>query len=207
MKKYVWAGALLLSGLLAGVAISQPEGGMPKMDKKSIAAMLAQKGQPVEEHKILDALVGESDVETRLMLGPGMPPLVVKSTMKSEWVLGKRFICAKSAPAADEELKIESISYWGYDKRSKKYFWLGIDSMDTYSVFAQGDYDKEKKTLTVVGENEEEGMGKVPFKNVLDLSKDDSRTMTLWMQFKGAPGADADGWFKVVEMIITKKKI
>lgn len=206
MKKMIVAGALLLTGLLAGVAVSQPEGGAPKMDKKSIAAMIAQKGQPVDEHKILEALVGDADTETKIMLGPGVPPLVLKSSMKSEWVLGKRFVCSKGMPAADEDLKIESISYWGYDKRSKKYFWLGIDSMDTYSVFAQGDYDKDKKTLTVYGENEEEGMGKLPFKNVLDLSKDDSRSMTLWMQFKGAPGADAEGWFKVMEMTMNRKK-
>ena len=40
----------------------------------------------------------------------------------------------------------------------------------------------------------------------LDRKDAGAGTMAIWFQAKGAPGADADGWFKVVEMTKTPKK-
>lgn len=176
------------------------------MDKKQIAAMMGMKGQPGPEQKFLETLVGTFDTEYHLSMMPGTPPLVAKGTQKGEMVLGGRFLQVHSTPAADEDLKIESLSYIGFDNRNKKYFWWGIDSTDTYSVFAEGTMDPATKTITLLGENEEPGMGKMPFKTIFKLADPDRTTMEIWFQFKGAPGADADGWFRIMEMIKTRKK-
>jgi len=189
--------------IAAGFAVSQPEGA-PAMDKKTLATMLAQKGAPGEEHKALEALSGSFDAEISFSFGG--PPITSKTTVTSDWVLGKRFIQAESRSTPDEELKMESISYFGFDKRSKKYFWWGIDSTDTYSVFAEGGYDEATRTFTLHGENEEPGMGKVPFKTVIKVESPDKNSTQILFQMKGAPGADADGWFKVMEMTQTRKK-
>ena len=202
--------AALVACSLSGLALAlQPEGkpaAMPAMDKKQIAAMMGMKGQPGPEQKFLETLVGTFDTEYNLTTMPGTPPLVAKGSQKGEMVLGGRFLQVHSTPAADEELKIESLSYLGFDNRNKKYFWWGIDSTDTYSVFAEGDMDPATKTITLLGENEEPGMGKMPFKTIFKLADPDRTTMEIWFQFKGAPGAEADGWFRIMEMIKTRKK-
>lgn len=200
---------------LAAASAQQPAPGAAGMpSKKEIAAALAQQGKPAPEHKNLAPLVGEFDFEVRMNVAPGAPPIVAKGTNKAQWVLGERFVSSVTEPAADEELKVGSISYFGYDKRTKKYFWFGIDSTDTYSVFAEGDYDPATKTFTLYGENLEEQLGgKAKFKNVLTLGDDGSRNMKIMFQVPEAmraqvpPGmADKDGWFLVAEMVATRKK-
>jgi hypothetical protein len=200
---------------VAAASAQQPAPGAPGMpSKKEIAAALAQSGKPAPEHKNLAPLVGEFDFEVRMNVAPGAPPIVAKGTNKAEWVLGERFVASVTEPAADEELKVGSISYFGYDKRTKKYFWFGIDSTDTYSVFAEGDYDPATRTFTLYGENLEEQLGgKARFKNVLTLNDDGSRTMKIMFQAPEAvrgqmpPGmADKDGWFLAAEMVATRKK-
>ncbi len=213
---HLTASAAALTLFVAAASAQQPPpapgAGMPS--KKEIAASLAQQGKPGPEHKNLAPLVGEFDFEVRMNVAPGVPPIVAKGSNKADWVLGERFVASVTEPAADEELKVGSISYFGYDKRTKKYFWFGMDSTDTYSVYAEGDYDAATRTFTLYGENLEEQLGgKAKFKNVLTINDDGGRTMKIMVQAPEAvrgqmpPGmADKDGWFSVAEMVATPKK-
>ncbi|TWT40926.1 hypothetical protein RAS1_36140 [Phycisphaerae bacterium RAS1] len=197
----------------AGATEKKPDAAPGMMDKKQIAAMMAMKGQPGSEHKMLDALAGSFDVEIKMSMMPGTPPLVAHAVFEGQWVLGKRFIQTMSKPAAGEELKIESISYFGFDQRTEKYFWWGIDNTDTYSVFAEGEYDETSKTVTLFGENLEQGVGKMKFKVVLKLESADKHTMAVMFQAPEAMRAtvpagalDKDGWFAIMESVATRKK-
>jgi hypothetical protein len=211
MRAVVVAGAVVAglgAGGIAVRAMPQPEG-MPdfsKMSKKEMGAMMEKASAPAAEHALLEVLVGESDTETRMSMMPGVPPLVMKGTGKGEWILSKRFVQVRHEAAPDEELKSEAMSVFGYDTRKKKFFWWGIDTLGTYSVFAEGDYDKETKTFTLLGENLEPGMGMVPFKTVIKVGDESKRTTEIWFKMAGAPGADKDGWFRIMEMISTKKQ-
>lgn len=183
------------------------------IDKKQLAAMMAMKGQPAAEHQVLDALTGTFDVEFKLTMMPGTPPIVSNAVATSQWVLGKRFVQSTMLPAAAEELKMESINYYGYDKRTKKYFLWGIDSSDTYSIFAEGDYDATTKTFTFTGENLEEGIGNMTFRFVTTLDRPDGFTQRLFFQLPEAARGqapagvlDKDGWFTVVTMTATRRK-
>lgn len=202
----------VLIGGLATYAASQPDPakGPGGFSKKQLAEMIAQQGGPREQHKMLDPFVGDFEVESSFSMGPGMPPMVGKSTMKGEWVLGKRFVRSTGTPAAGEELPIESINYFGFDTRKNKYFWWGMDTMGTYGVFAEGDYDAATKTFTLLGENEEPGIGKMTFKTVIECPNNDHRTFQIWFKApEGAPVpegvAGKDGWFRVVELKINRK--
>lgn len=192
------AAAFGVSGLF------QPATSDAESVKKQFVEMMRSKGQPTEAHKLLEQAVGEFDSEFRMFV-PGMPPLVAKGTMAGRSVLGGRFVEVTSHAAEDEVMKIESISYFGFDGRKGKYYWWGIDSTDTYSVFAEGDYDPATKSISMYGENEEPGLGKVPFKAVLSVGDPARSTMEIWFQMQGAPGADADGWFRMVEIVKTRR--
>jgi hypothetical protein len=202
----------------AGWAVSQPaepkQGATPPIDKKMIMSILSQRGGPVDQHKLLDAFVGARAVKIEMPMGPGAPSIAADATSEGKWVLGNRFIQIHTTPAEGEELKIESITYLGFDKRTEKYFWIGIDSTDTYSVFAEGTYDEKTKALTLFGENfEPERGGKVKFKTIFTLTGADVHSMQIMFQADdemkkmAPPGAlDADGWFKVVGSTSTLKK-
>lgn len=205
--------SLLFVVLAAGRAAAVEDPPSQPTDKKAIAAMLAAKGAPAEEHKILEALVGDFDVDGKMGGGPAGPPLSFKTRTTSTWVLGNRFVHAVSRPAEGEELPIESISYFGFDKRTKKYFWWGIDSTDTYSVFAEGEYDPATKTMTLFGENLEPGIGKMKYKTVIKIESNDAYSIAIVFQAPEAMRAqapagsfDADGWFTVVEMNAKRRK-
>lgn len=205
------------AGILIGVGVTrarttgEPPAGdapgvkAPGMDKKAIASMMAMRGQPSDAHKVLDAMVGDFDMNVSLMMGPGMPPLSIASSSKASWVLGKRFVEIRNAPAPGEELKMESISYLGYDQRTSKYFWWGVDNTDTYCVYAEGDYDAGTKTLTLWGHNTEPGMGEVKFRTRFTLGEA-TRGMAIDFQAndamkKMAPAGaiGADGMFPVMK--------
>jgi len=201
----------------AGLAVSQPAAPDqldPKEMKKQAIAMMGAKGQPTENHKLLAPFVGEFDVDTRLSMGPGLPPLEAKSITKSTWVLGNRFVEAHATPAPGEEFPMSSIGYLGFDTRSNKYFWWGIDSTDTYSVFAEGGYDAETRTFTLYGENLEPTLGGMTkFKAVFKVLPSDGYKLAIRFHVpKEMAGAvspddmDAEGYATILELTAKKRR-
>ncbi len=196
----VGAAALLViagAATVVGARSGGPGDDAAKAAKKQMMDMLAMKGQPTEAHKRLEDMIGTFDVEISFSMGPQAPAIVLHAKQTGRWILGKRFVQVTTAPAPGEEAPMESLSIYGFDARSQDYFWFGIDSTDTYSVFAQGKFDEASKAFTLHGTNEEPGVGKVPFKHVLHPPEGDRSVSEIWFQMKGVPGADAEGWFKV----------
>lgn len=197
--------AACFAALAAAPALAQPEG-MPS--KKELAAAMQAAGSPVEAHEALKPLAGTFKGEYTVYIGPGMD-MTMKTDSSAEWILGDRFVQGMNRPAEGEELPFESQFTFGYDKRISKYFVFGIDSTDTYSIFAEGDYDEETKTLTLHGENLEVSLNQtLPFKFLFNMAGDkDGKpgyTSEVWFQMEGAPGADEEGWFRVMHASLTR---
>jgi len=196
----------------AGLAISQPAAPDQSAMKKQIAAMMAAKGQPTADHKLLEPLIGERDMTISMNMGPGMPPLTAHAKARGEWVLGDRFVHLSTEPAEGEELQISSIGYIGFDTRTKKYFWWGIDSTDTYSVFAEGVYDDVTKSLVLLGENLEPEMGgKAKFRTIFNLDPASDARMSIAfaipdeMRGQMPEGAiDAEGFMTIMSSTVNK---
>ena len=201
---------------LAGLAISQPA--VPQLDaqemKKQAIAMMATKGQPTENHKLLEPFTGTFDVDTKMIMGAGMPPMEARSITEAKWVLGNRFVEAHAIPARGEDFPMSSIGYLGYDTRTSKYFWWGIDSTDTYSVFAEGAYDAETKTFTLYGENLEPDLNtKMKFKAVFHVKSRDAYTMAIRFQVPPemaaampADAVDAEGYTTIMELSAKRRQ-
>jgi hypothetical protein len=69
----------------------------------------------------------------------------------------------------------------GYDVTKQKYVSVWVDSMNTQPMFMEGDFDKEKKTLTMTGAGP--GMDGKPakFKGVTHYPDDDHQTFTMYV--------------------------
>lgn len=191
-----------------GIAVSQNQGGPDENAiKRQMMAALEQKGQPAPEHQRLEALVGDFDLSIAMMMGPGVPPVTARSSAHGRWVLGGRFVQITSDAAEGELFSVSSISYVGFDKRKSKYFWWGIDSTDTYSVFAEGDYDEGTRSLVLYGTNiEPELGGQTRFKTTFVLEAPDAHTMSVAFEVPAEMRAmmpedavDAEGFIRIME--------
>ena len=199
-------------GAATTLALQQPEGTPPatppatpdfsKMSKKELAAMMGAAAGRAAEHDRLEFMIGKSEHDIRMSMGPGVPEMTAKAVGEGEWTLGKRFVVTHSRPAPGEELPIESMNIFGYDTRKKEYFWIGLDTMGTYFVTAFGNYDEATKTFTLYGEETHEHLGKVRHR-MLITNKGDGLSMSA-IEFEMQPGSDT--WSRMVEMNAKKVK-
>ncbi len=207
------AAAVVVGALLVGLGRTlaspsaaespQPAG---RLDKKALIDMIRHAGGPVVEHKLLEPMIGTFDCEVRLTPAPGTPPIVARCESSARWILDNRFIELTGHPQQGEELPLESMQIFGYDKRSRQFFCWAIDSTDTYGLLCEGDYDSDSKTLTLLGEAQDAGLVRQRIKQVIHFDTADQQTSQVWIHVGNAPGADADGWFRSVEIIAKRKK-
>src|SRR5947209_9806591 len=71
-----------------------PKPGQPAMpDMAEMIKKMKALAQPGPEHKLLENLVGEWKIKTKMwMAGPGTPPSENDGHASVKWVLGERFI-------------------------------------------------------------------------------------------------------------------
>ena len=167
--------------------------GMPQMSAEEMMKEGLKLGEPGEEHARLAKLQGTWKVTGQFFM-PGAAPMRFTGTNEAKMILGGRFLRIEGkAQSAQPGLSSESLSVLGFDKRTGKHTLWGVDTYGTYSISAQGDRDDATKTVTYLGENEEPGMGKIPFKFVVKHTDDAHYTLELHMQFPGM------GWHKMME--------
>lgn len=101
----------------------------------------------VEEHKRLAELTGPWNVTTRFWFGPE----VQTSSGKGEgrMILGGRFVMLDSNTKG--AFDAESMSIFGFDRRTSDYTMVGYDTLGTYYITAAGKYDAAQKGVVLSG--------------------------------------------------------
>jgi len=160
-------------------------------------------GKPGPEHQILKKMAGDAKISYSMKMAPDQPAMHSAGTSTSKMILGNRFLQMEvTTVASDGPLKDISwtgIHIFGFDRRFKKYTLISLDEMGTYYVTAEGDYDEASKELRFTGTDEWPGMGKMTFKMVYDLSKDNQTIFKLYY-----PGPDGK-MFLMMEGVAVKK--
>ena len=159
---------------------------------------LEELAQPSDEHKMLEATVGEWSYTTTLWPVPGAKPMQSTGEAKSKWVLDGRFV-QQVASAEMRGQQFKGIGYTGYDRVTEKYTNVWMDTRGTATLTSSGVYDPETKSITLEGEYEQAGLQR-PFKLVLKLDSKDAYTMEMWVL--GAYEIP----FKNYEIAYTRKK-
>ena len=183
--------ALFMIGASLALAQTKPAG--QTMSAEDMMKEGMKLAAPGEEHRRLAEREGRWKVSGQFNM-PGGPPMKFTGTNDCKMILGGRFLRIDGkAQAALPGMESESLTVLGFDKRTGKYTLWSVDTYGTYSISATGDHDDASNTTTYVGENEEPGMGKVPFKFVSRTIDDAHYTLELHMQFPGM------GWHKLME--------
>jgi len=130
--------------------------------------------KPGPEHEILKKMEGDWDLVMKFEGGEA------KGTVKYKMELGGLWL----AGSMECELfgsKFQGKSLDGYDPMKKKYVGVWVDSMSSSPMLMEGTFDKEKKTLTMVGEGP--GMDGKPtkYKSVSTMPDNDTINFTMYM--------------------------
>jgi len=150
-----------------------------------VSTAAAQQPGPGPEHEVLKQLEGTWDAT---MEGDSKPSGVSKFKVRlgGNWVVN-------DYEGSFEGGTFEGHGLNGYDPMKKKYVMIWTDSMSPNALVMEGDYDKDKKTLTLTGEGAGPE-GQMKFKSVTEFK--DKNTMLFKMY-----GGDT-----VVVSIVYKRK-
>ncbi len=199
MKTY--AALLLVS--LASPQQQQP----PTPTPEQIKAMLAEM-QPGPEHRVLANLEGQWTLDiTYNMGGPQAKPMKARGTATNRMILGGRFLMSEGvsdnpAGAAFGGAKVETVGIYGFDRRTKEYTTIGLDTMGTYWVTAAG-VMKPDQTILMAGETLDDHAGSKEIRKYdMVLKVVDANTYLSQIIFKFPNMPD----LKIVEIVHRRAK-
>ena len=104
--------------------------------------------KPVAEHERIAELSGPWNVTTKLWFGPG-EPTTGTGTGSGKMILGGRFL--QFTAETKGALASESVTIYGFDRRTSDYTLVGYDTLGTYYITAAGKYDESQKAVVLRG--------------------------------------------------------
>ena len=158
MRTVSWCCAAALAGILtASTAPAQPP--LPK---------------PGAEHAILKKMEGAWDATMKF---GGMES---KGTMTYKMDLGGLWLVS-SFDGEFGGMKFQGKGLDSYDAGKKKYVGVWVDSMVTAPMLFEGDYDKAKKTLTMVGDGPGLDGKPAKWKSVTEMPDENSINFGMYL--------------------------
>ena len=137
---------VVLALMLAALPLAAQE---KKSAEQAMIDFYVDAAKPVAEHERLAALSGPWKVTTKLWFDPAGEPKVAKGTGKGKMILGGRFLSFEADVKGD--LGSQSLSIFGFDRRTGEYTMVGYDTLGTYYITAAGKYEPAEKAVVLRG--------------------------------------------------------
>lgn len=191
--------ALFTAGSLLAQEKQSPAGqpDMQEMMKRWEAART-----PGEPHKLLAAMAGDWDVETKYWMGgPGSEVSVTKGTTTMKMILGGLFL-QQELTSEVMGMPMHGIGITGYDNTKQKYVAYWIDNTSSAQFTMEGEMDGVGTTCTYWGVMDEPMTGEKnkPVKYTLTMVNKDRHIFRI---FDPPAYGEKD---PVVEMVYTRKR-
>ena len=169
-------------------------------DEKAMQAAFEKMGAVGENHKLLDATVGDWDASVKMWMAPGAPPMESSGTMSSKITMGGRYIVG-SYVGSFQGQPFEGTVTLGYDNLTGKFWNTWIDSGSTGVSLMTGSYDKATRAFTFRGSVPDPmaPATQVKVRQVVKITDDDHHTME-WHEARAGKEA------KTMEITYTRKK-
>lgn len=191
--------ALLLATALLAASPVAAQDQMKPPTPEEMQAMMAMMG-PGPEHKDFEPLAGTWDMDITFNMGG--PPMKVAGRAVNTLILGGRFLqSATKGHAAAMGMDIESLSIYGFDRRTNEYTVVGYDTMGTYYVTAAGKKQPGAKEVVMQGSVEENApvRGRMDYDMVLRWVDADTYVSEIIFKFPAGP-------MKIAEMTFRRAK-
>lgn len=156
--------------------------------------------QPPKEMEVFKAEVGEWECDIKAWEGPGSEPKITKGSESNRMLGG--FWLISDFKGNMMGMDFQGHGTYSYDNEKKKYVGTWRDSLSPFLMHTEGSWDKEKKTLTMVGDAP--GPDGKTWTHIMDTAfkKDGKKVMTMHLHPQGAP----DQKMKLFEMSYSKKE-
>lgn len=86
----------------------------------------------------------------KLWFNPAEPPRVASGTATGRFILGGRFLQLDSRVKGGG-IGADSVTIFGFDRRTNDYTMIGLDTLGTYYITAAGKYDDAAKGIVLDG--------------------------------------------------------
>ena len=153
---------------------------------------------PNENHKVLNALVGNWSQTVKWWNSADGEPMESSSTSEIKWIMGDRFL-QQTVTGVSMGQPFEGMGVTGYDNRTKEYNSLWIDNMGTGFMNSSGQYDSNLKVITEKGHFTCPFRGKIPFRGVTTFKDNNHHTYEMF-----SPGFD-NKEYRAMEITYTRK--
>jgi hypothetical protein len=154
---------------------------------------------PGPDHKKLDPLVGEWEVESKFWMGgPDAPPAVSKGKATKRWILGNRFV-HEDYKGEFMGAPFEGVGYTGYDKLKQKYVGVWMDSTASSLTISEGSAEGKVITSTGLMDDPMTGEKNKTMKYVLRMTSPEKHSLEIHDLSLGEKS-------RIGEITYTKKK-
>lgn len=140
--------SLLSLGLSTALYAAEPPKMTPEQEK--MMAEMVKMATPNENHKVLEAMVGNWTFVSKMRMKPSDKQEESKGTLQAVWVFGNRFL-KRDFQMEWAGNKMSGTGYIGYDNNLGEYQDLWLGDMGTGMMLAKGTYDAKTKTLKLSG--------------------------------------------------------
>jgi hypothetical protein len=147
---------------------------MPPMTPEQERAMT-----PGPEHKWLEGLVGRWEGEVTFWTEPGAEPMKMRGAAVREMSMDGRFIVEHVKGLPEGENPFRGMGIVGYNRMDSRFESVWLENMSTAIIFATGQYDPARKTMTFASEFTNPMTGvRMKQRDVVDMSNPDRHVMT-----------------------------
>jgi hypothetical protein len=183
----------------ASLAMAKDKKQEKQMDPQAMMDLYKKLGTPGEPHKQFAGLEGSWTTKTKEWMEPGKPAMESAGTCDFKMLLGGRFL--------QQEFNgnmmggpYSGIGVTAYDNLRKKYVSTWIDSMGTGIFMMEGTAGADGKTITLKGQHDEPGGGRMTHRAVWKIVDNNTQTFDMYGTHRGGKE------MKMLEIAYTRKQ-
>lgn len=171
------------------------------MATKTTTQQVEHKMEPREEHRWLQKLVGEWDVETEAVMEPGKPPHKSTGTERVR-AFGDLWIIAEASGQMPDGDTMRNVVTLGYDPEQQRFVGTFISDTMTKLWLYEGELESGKRTLSLYSEGPSlTGDGStVRYRDSIEFVSDDHRI------FRSQMAAEDGSWLEPMMTMHHRRK-
>ena len=184
--------------LTVSVAMAKDKKPAKEMDPQAMMEVYQKLATPGEPHKLFATLAGNWTTTTKEWMEPGKPPTESTGTADIKMLLDGRFLYQEFTSQMMGQ-PFSGIGIDGYDNLRKKYVTTWMDTMGTGFFTMEGTASGDGKTITLKGQHDEPGGGKMTHRAVWKIVDGNTQTFDMYGTHKHSKE------MKMLEITYTRK--
>jgi uncharacterized protein DUF1579 len=169
-----------------------------QMDPQAMMEEYQKLSTPGEPHKLFASLAGTWTTKTKEWMEPGKPPMESTGSVEMKMLLDGRFLQQEFTGHMMGQ-PYSGVGVSAYDNLRKRYVSTWIDTMGTGIFMMEGTANPDGKTITLKGQHDELGGGRMTHRAVWKIVDNNTQTFDMFGTHQGGKE------MKMMEITYTRK--